>query len=91
MTDDNAMADGAPVITDAGDGVWTITLNRPHRLNALTAEVLQALIDVLAALADRSARAVESSLQHQPGSVTCERHSHANRHCCDEPAEYVKL
>ena len=43
---------GTVLTEDAGDGVRVITLNRPHRLNAIVAELLEDLIAALVA-ADR--------------------------------------
>ena len=43
---------GTVLTEDAGDGVRVITLNRPHRLNAILAELLEDLIAALVA-ADR--------------------------------------
>ena len=43
---------GAVSTEDAGDGVRVVTLNRPHRLNAITPELLEDLIAALQA-ADR--------------------------------------
>ena len=40
---------------EEADGIATITLNRPERMNALTFEVYRELTDTFAALADRDA------------------------------------
>lgn len=37
----------APISTDIADGVMTLTLNRPDRLNAFTQTMLEAMIDAL--------------------------------------------
>lgn len=50
---------GTVLSEDAGDGVRLLTLNRPHRLNAINPELLEDLIAALgAADRDRSIRAV---------------------------------
>ncbi|MFI6361245.1 enoyl-CoA hydratase/isomerase family protein [Nocardia sp. NPDC050630] len=47
------------LLTEDRDGVRTLTLNRPHRKNAIDAELWHALADALrAAAADRSVRAL---------------------------------
>ncbi|RTR05604.1 enoyl-CoA hydratase [Halomonas nitroreducens] len=45
-------ADDAPVLRHDADGVATLTLNRPERFNILSEEMLEALTDALASLAD---------------------------------------
>ncbi len=53
------MADDAAVLTDLGEGVLTVTLNAPRRLNALSAAVVAGLADALrTAERDTSVRAV---------------------------------
>ncbi len=49
----------SPILTSHADGLLTITLNRPDRLNAFTAEMLNQFNDVLSsAAADERVRAV---------------------------------
>ena len=38
-----------PLLTALDDGVLTITLNRPHRLNAFTAQMHHMMLDALRA------------------------------------------
>lgn len=38
----------APLQVHQADGVWTFTLNRPEKLNALNAELVEALMDAVA-------------------------------------------
>lgn len=45
----------APLLVERSDGVAVLTLNRPERLNALTSELLERLLDQLAELADDGA------------------------------------
>ncbi len=54
---------------DAGEGVRIVTLNRPHRLNAIVPELLDALVAALQA-ADRDA-AVRAILLTGAGSAFC--------------------
>lgn len=51
--------DGTVLLTHDHDGVRTLTLNRPHRRNAIDAELWQALADAFRAVAgDRTVRAL---------------------------------
>jgi enoyl-CoA hydratase/carnithine racemase len=51
--------DAAPLLRDDGDGIATLTLNRPEARNALSLALIEALSEALAAIAaDRSVRAV---------------------------------
>src|SRR6266404_4438097 len=48
-----------PILTTLDDGVLTITLNRPHRLNAFTAEMHQQMLTALReAQRDRGVRVI---------------------------------
>jgi enoyl-CoA hydratase/carnithine racemase len=45
MSEETVSADEQQVLYEVGDGIATITLNRPHRRNAITAKMLQQLGD----------------------------------------------
>jgi enoyl-CoA hydratase/carnithine racemase len=47
MTDESAAPDGPEVLYDVADGIATITLNRPHRRNAISVRMLLELDEIL--------------------------------------------
>ncbi|MBI2802305.1 MAG: enoyl-CoA hydratase [Gammaproteobacteria bacterium] len=49
-----AHSDNPPLLCDIAHGIATLTLNRPERFNTLTAEMIEALLQAFAELADDS-------------------------------------
>src|SRR6218665_3079663 len=52
----HAEADGTVLQVQRAEGVWTLTLNRPDKLNALDAQLLDALLQAVASANAQGAR-----------------------------------
>lgn len=61
------MDDGARVVLEVADGVATVRLNRPEKLNALDAAMFEALVGVGTGLVDRDRRRRGRAVRRRPG------------------------
>lgn len=80
------------VLTATRDGVLTITLNRPERLNAVSTELYQGVVAALAQAEDEpTTRAVLITGAGRAFCVGADLKAHAEGRTPDEQAEYVRL